>query len=79
MINAGCSSYDHTHIAIFDPIRAQSSRSGVVDKPLTDPQIRVCLIENYLSQFSTKTYAMGTQNNRLGETVLLSSPNTCIN
>ena len=33
--------------------------------------------ENYFSYFSTKTYVVGTQNNRLNETVLLSTHNTC--
>ena len=31
--------------------------------------------ENYFSYFSTKTYAVGTQKNRLDETVLLSTQN----
>ena len=34
--------------------------------------------ENYFSYFSTKTYAVGTQKNRLDETVLLSTQNTCL-
>ena len=29
--------------------------------------------------FSTKTYVVGTQKNRLNETVLLSTQNTCLN
>ena len=36
-------------------------------------------IEKYFSYFSTKTYVVGTQKNRLHETVLLSIQNTCIN
>ena len=31
------------------------------------------------SYFSTKTYVVGTQKNRLNETVLLSTQNTCLN
>ena len=38
-----------------------------------------CVIENYLSYFSSKTYVVGTQKNRLNETVLLSTQNTCLN
>ena len=39
------------------------------------------VIENYISYmyFSTKTYVVGTQKNRLNETVLLSTQNTCLN
>ena len=33
----------------------------------------------YFSYFSTKTYVVGTQKNRLNETVLLSTQNTCLN
>ena len=35
--------------------------------------------ENHFSYFSTKTYVVGTQKNRLDETVLLSTQNTCLN
>ena len=31
----------------------------------------------YFSYFSTKTYAVGTQKNRLNETVLLNTQNKC--
>ena len=44
----------------------------------TGPQIRVR--NGYLfSYFSTKTYVVGTQKNRLNEAVLLSTQNTCLN
>ena len=33
-------------------------------------QIYECLLENYFLCFSTKTYVVGTQKNRLNETVL---------
>ena len=33
----------------------------------------------FFSYFSNKTYVVGTQKNRLNETVLLSSQNTCLN
>ena len=36
-------------------------------------------LENYFLQFSPKTYVMGTPNNRLNETALLSTQNTCLN
>ena len=32
-----------------------------------------CLQSNYLSHFSTETYVVGTQKNRLNETILLST------
>ena len=40
------------------------------------PQIRVHN-KKLFSYFSTKTYVVGTQKNRLDETVLLSTQNTC--
>ena len=42
------------------------------------PQIRV-RTGKYFSYFSTKTYVVGTQKNRLNETILLSTQNTCLN
>ena len=36
-----------------------------------------CKIENYFSYFSTKTYVVGTQKNRLNETVHLNTQNIC--
>ena len=44
----------------------------------TSPQIRVHVTENYFSYFSTKTYVVGAQKNRLDETVLMSTQNTCL-
>ena len=41
-------------------------------------QIRVRTGKSF-SYFSTKTYVVGTQKNRLNETVLLSTQNTCLN
>ena len=35
-----------------------------------------CVTENLFSYFSYKTYVLGTQKNRLNETVLLSTQNT---
>ena len=37
------------------------------------------ITENYFSYFSTKTHVVGTQKNRLNETVLLSTQNICLN
>ena len=37
----------------------------------------MCMNETSFSYFSTKTCVMGTQKNRLNETVLLSTQNTC--
>ena len=37
------------------------------------------IFENWFSYFSIKTCVVGTQKNRLNETVLLSTQNTCLN
>ena len=37
-----------------------------------------CVIENCFSYFSTKIYVVGTQKNRLNETVLLSTQHLCL-
>ena len=37
------------------------------------------MVENYFSYFSTKTYVVGTQKNRLNETVLLGTHNIYLN
>ena len=39
----------------------------------------VCVLENYFLYFLSKTYVVGIQKNRLGEAVLLSTQNTCLN
>ena len=36
-------------------------------------------LENYFLYFSFKTYVVGTQKNRLNETVLLRAQNRCLN
>ena len=36
-------------------------------------------IKNQFCYFSTKTYVVGTQKNRLNETILLSTQNICYN
>ena len=38
-----------------------------------------CVLGNCFLYFSSKTYVVGTQKNRLNETVLLSTQNTCLN
>ena len=45
---------------------------------ITGPQLRV-RTGKIIYYFSTKTYVLGTQKNRLIETVLLSTQNTCLN
>ena len=47
------------------------------------PQLKVCnrknrLTENYFLISQPKTYVVGTHKNRLNETVLLSTQNTCL-
>ena len=39
--------------------------------------MRVCAPKKLTSNFSFKTYSVGTQKNRLNETALLSSHNIC--
>ena len=39
------------------------------------PLVKECVPKNYFSYFSTKRYVVGTQKNRLNETVLLSTQN----
>ena len=39
--------------------------------------LKGCVTENYFSYFSTKKNVVCTQKNRLNETVLLSTQNTC--
>ena len=45
----------------------------------SDELVSQRLSENYFSYFSTKTHVVGIQKNRLNETVLLSTQNTCLN
>ena len=41
------------------------------------PLVKSMYPKNYFSHFSTKTYVVGTQKNRLNETVLLNTQNIC--
>ena len=63
------------------PNIAQSvGRHFVIISDSADPADHWSVVtENYFSCFSTKTYVVGTQKNRLDETVLLSTQNTCLN
>ena len=47
-----------------------------IRKSITGLQLRV-RNENLIFYFSTKTYVVGTQKNRLNETVLLGTQNIC--
>ena len=53
----------------------KSPQAGKELKGITGPS----KIKNKFSYFSTKTYVVGTQKNRLNETVLLSTQNICSN
>ena len=46
---------------------------------MTHASRKECVFENYYAYFSTKTYVVGTHKNRLNDTVLLSTQNTCLN
>ena len=48
------------------------------DNSVGDRVGEIVIIENYFSYFPTKIYVLGTQKNRLNETVLLSTLNTCL-
>ena len=58
---------------IFGPTYLQDYLDGY-GKPGLKLRVR---IEKYFSCFSNKTYVVGTQKNRLNETVLLSTQNIC--
>ena len=60
----------HASHKLIDQLQQKTCTAG--------PQIRVCN-EKLFSYFSTKTYVVGTQKNRLNETVLLRTQNTCLN
>ena len=57
-------------VAFFSPYLGLWNSYSVHVRPL----VRVCS-KKYFSYFSTKTYVVGTQKNRLNETVLLSTHN----
>ena len=44
----------------------------------SQPPDKSAVLEIYFSYFGTKTYVVGTQKNRLNETVLSSTKNTCL-
>ena len=49
------------------------------DVEINRPSDKSAYFENYFLYFSSKTYVVGTQKNRLNETVLLSTQNTRLN
>ena len=51
-----------------------------MSKHLSELSVQIIMRNQKLfSDFSTKTYVVGTQKNRFNETVLLSIHNTCLN
>ena len=56
--------------------RVKSGCNNVVE---VDGPLNKSVIRNYFSYFSFKTYVVGTQNNRLNETVILNTHNKCFN
>ena len=46
--------------------------------PTRPPDIKECVIEKYFPNFLTKAYDVGSQKNRLNETVILSA-HMCLN
>ena len=57
-------------------LKKNMAARGCGQFPLCTPdlELRVC-IKKYFPYYSTKTYVVGTQKNRLNETVLLSTQN----
>ena len=72
---------------IIDPMRIKDNHVFVIlirtyfhFYPLTRTGLLLRVLNDDLfSYFSTKTYVVGTQKNRLNETVLLSTLNICLN
>ena len=56
---------DKCNIENFCPLRNRPQHEQAFSKE--------CVTENYFLYFSSKTYVVGTQKNRLNETVLLST------
>ena len=64
----------------WSPNKDRSVREGGLDirtVQKSSVSCQVCVTEKYFSYFSTKTYVVGTQKNRLNETVLLNIQNIC--
>ena len=55
----------------------RNSREEDKRKPTVQGLRKQCITKNLFSYLSTQTYVVGTQKNRLNETVLLSTQNTC--
>ena len=67
---------------IFEPVYLSNGHRASLRCSLTvkvhAPQIRVEIWKIFFSYFSTKTYVVGTQKNRLNETVLFSTQNNVL-
>ena len=74
-------SEDMIDIPLALPPRKSMIKSQSVDEssPRNVGKFSRLPIENYFPYSSTKTYVVGAQKNRLNETVLLSTQNTCLN
>ena len=62
---------EQSHVRCIQP--GGRIHSYTMGRPLVKNEYQITLF----SYFSTKTYVMGTQKNRLNETVLLSTQNIC--
>ena len=71
-------SYNLLHLKIYNgPFQVYVSNQ--MEESISVYRVKSeCETDNYFSYFSTKTYVVGTQKNRLNETVLLSTQNTCL-
>ena len=74
-----------TGVSVLSPVSSGSlavvTEVCVLFSGTAVPALRTALERSpdYFSYFSTKTYVVGTQKNRLKETVLLSAQNICLN
>ena len=60
------------------PLKIHSAVLGCMYTVVRPPD-KSAYLKKYFLYFSSKTYVVGTQKNRLNETVLLSTQNTCLN
>ena len=66
----------HKMLIILASIREFFAR---IAYPFNTPGPQIRMRNRFFSYFLRKTYVVGTQKNRLDETVLLSTQNTCLN
>ena len=63
----------------LDFLQTKNNNFERIEKQICFEHRQEGVLENYFLYFSSKTYVVGTQKNRLNETVLFSTQNTCWN